>query len=197
VKDAAVVELRGSLVTLRPYRPDEVERHVALAGAPDGGSAQASGASFAYPMGPPPPERLRQRAENSGRFVDSHLELAVETNGELVGSIQARNPLPCFPPGVFMIGIAIEPEFRGRGIGGEAIALLTSYLFQTEGAERVETPTDVDNAPMRRVNERLGFVLEGTLRALMPMGDERRDYCMYAMTRTDWENVKDRWTSRS
>ena len=96
--------------------------------------------------------------ETSGRFVDSHLELAIEADGEFAGTIQAHNQPQCFPLGNFMIGIVLAPSARGRGVGREAVALLTSYLFEHEGAERVETPTDVENVPMRSVNERLGFV---------------------------------------
>jgi RimJ/RimL family protein N-acetyltransferase len=96
-----------------------------------------------------------------------------------------------------MIGIALAPDYRGRGVGSEAMALLTSYLFEHENAERVEASTDVENVAMRTVNERLGFVMEGVLRSFIPMGGERRDYCMYAMTRDDWEKNRDRWIFRS
>jgi len=193
----ALVHIDGDRVTLRPYRRDEADRFAALVAAPDGGTALAPGASFAWPMGTPPPERLRERAETSGRFVQSVIELAIEGDGQLAGSIQARNPPPCFPPGVFMIGISVTPESRGRGFGREAVALLATHLFRQEGAERVEMPTDVENVPMRTVADRLGFVMEGVLRSLMPMGNGRRDYCMYALTREDWENNRDRWTFRS
>ena len=190
----APVHIAGERVTLRPYRLDEVDSFVALVSAPDGGTRLAPGASFAWPLGAPPPQDLRGRVEASGRFVQSLLELAIEADGQFAGSIQARNPLPCFPPGVFMIGIAVAPERRGRGVGRQAVALLATHLFLQEGAERVEMPTDVENVPMRTVAERLGFVMEGVLRSLMPMGSGRRDHCMYALTRDDWEKNRDRWT---
>jgi RimJ/RimL family protein N-acetyltransferase len=193
----APVRIVGQGVTLRPYRVDEIDRFAALVAAPDAGTSLAPGASFAWPMGWPQPDRLRERVEASGRFVHSLLELAIEADGDFVGSIQARNPAPCFPPGAFMVGISIVPETRGRGIGREAVALLATHLFTQEDAQRLEMPTDVENVPMRTVAERLGFVMEGVLRSLMPMGDGRRDYCMYAMTRDDWEKNRDRWIFRS
>ena len=191
------VRITGDRVMLRPFGVDEVGRFAALVTAPDAGTAMAPGASFAWPLGFPPQDHLRERIESSGRFVHSLLELAIEAEGAFVGSIQARNPAPCFPPGVFMVGIAIAPESRGKGFGREAIALLVTHLFRQEGAQRVEMPTDVENVPMRTVAERLGFVMEGVLRSLMPMGDVRRDYCMYAMTRNDWEKTRRRWTRPS
>jgi RimJ/RimL family protein N-acetyltransferase len=51
---------------------------------------------------------------------------------------------------------------------------------------------------MRCVLERLGFGFEGVLRGFMPTANRgSRDYTMYAMTRDDWENVKDGWTRTS
>jgi ribosomal-protein-alanine N-acetyltransferase len=191
------VRIVGHRVTLRAFGVDEVGDFAALVAAPDAGTAMAPGASFAWPMGFPAADRLRERVESSGRFVHSLLELAIEGDGGVVGSIQARNPAPCFPPGVFMVGIAISPESRGKRFGREAIALLVTHLFRQEAAHRVEMPTDVDNVPMRTVAERLGFVLEGVLRSLMPMGEGRRDYCMYALTRDDWRKNRDRWTQPS
>jgi len=47
----------------------------------------------------------------------------------------------------------------------------------------VQATTDVRNAPMRRVLEKLGFEEEGVLRAFMPDGDDRADYVLYAITR--------------
>ncbi len=186
-----LVELRGERVVVRPLRAEETDRYVALFEPSDEADRRFAGAFG------PPREKLLKRVETSGRFVDSHLELAIEADCEFAGMIQAHNSPRCFPPGVFMIGITLEPERRGRGVGREAVALLTSYLFEHEGAERVETPTDVENVPMRTVNERLGFVMEGVLRSFMPTAEERRDHCMYAMTRDDWENAHTTWTFRS
>ena len=188
---AGLVELRGARATIRPLRAEDTERYLRVFGQPDDPARK-----FAGTFGPQR-EVLLKRIETSGRFVDHHLELAIEADGGFVGTIQAHNNPRSFPPGVYMIGIALEPAARGRGVGREALALLTDYLFEHEGAERVETPTDVDNVAMRTVNERVGFVLEGVLRSFMPVGGERRDYCMYAMTRQDWETNKPTWTFRS
>jgi RimJ/RimL family protein N-acetyltransferase len=184
-----LVELRGERVSVRPLRAEETERYLALFLDRTDEARRFSPSAFG-----PAREKLLKRVETSGRFVDSHLELAVELDAAFAGTIQAHNQPQCFPPGNFMIGIVLAPERRGRGVGREAVALLTSYLFEHEGAERVETPTDVENVPMRTVNERLGFVMEGVMRSFVPVGAGRRDYCMYAMTRDDWEKTHTTWT---
>ncbi len=102
----------------------------------------------------------------------------------LVGDISARAPARAFPPGVWEIGIDLyRGDDRGRGYGGEAVALLTQHLFEAEGAARVQASTSVSNAAMRGVLERLGFAEEGVMRSFMPLPDGGRDdYVLYART---------------
>jgi len=91
------------------------------------------------------------------------------------------------PPGVWELGIELwDAADRGRGIGRQSIALLSSHLFEREDAIRVQATTDVDNAAMRRVLEHLGFAFEGILRGFMPTGSgPPHDYAMYGLTKAD------------
>jgi RimJ/RimL family protein N-acetyltransferase len=169
------VRLEGERVALRPLRPEEVDA-VLDAGDRLGGTPRA---------------RLRRRLARSGRWVRGHLDLAIEADGRLVGEIQARgDPAQTLPGGVFEIGIVIyDPADRGRGLGTEAVALLTGWLLGQAGAARVQASTAVDNAGMRRLLERLGFACEGIMRAFMPEGAGRADYALYAVTRDDWRGA--------
>jgi RimJ/RimL family protein N-acetyltransferase len=115
--------------------------------------------------------------------VDGRLELAVEFEGQLCGSIQARAPERAWPPGVCELGIELVAAVRGRGIGTEAVRLLGEHLVEN-GYPRVQASTDVENIAMRRALERAGYAFEGVLRAFMPTGEDvRADYALYAMTR--------------
>ncbi|MDQ3890898.1 MAG: GNAT family N-acetyltransferase [Actinomycetota bacterium] len=171
-----MVVLRGERVVLRPLRMDEfatvMEAHRRLSPHdPPGAAAQ----------------RIRRRIERSGRYVDGWLDLGIEAGSRLVGDVGARRPRGALPPGVFELGISVFASAdRGKGYGGEAVALLTEYLFHALAAHRVQATTAVSNAPMRRVLEKLAFVPEGTLRAFMPGAAGRDDYVMYAVTRGDW-----------
>ena len=131
-------------------------------------------------------ERLRRRIERSGHFVDGHLDLGVEVAGELVGDISARQPVAALPQGVFELGIALLESRRGRGYGTDAIRVLTQHLFDALEAERVQASTDVENAAMRRVFEKLGFVEEGVMRGFMPAAGGRADYVLYGVTKEEW-----------
>jgi [ribosomal protein S5]-alanine N-acetyltransferase len=167
-------------VRLRPIRVEELDVLWA--------ARQAEQARWSRPAGPGAKRRLRARIERSGRLVDGFLEFAVEVDGRLVGTVQARRPENAMPRGVFDLGIELFPEERGRGYGGEAVAQITELLFTAHAAHRVQASTWVENVPMRRVFERLGWRLEGVMRDFMPTPDGGLDdYALYALTRPSFE----------
>ena len=146
--------------------------------------------SIAYPA-PSETEiesRMRDRVEHSGEFHAGEILMGIESEGRLVGEIQARQPREGLPPGVFELGIGIfDEEDRNKGLGSDAIKQMVNNLFSEQGAHRVQATTDVDNARMRRVLEGLGFRFEGVLRGFMPSSDGPRDYAIYAITMQDLE----------
>ena len=173
------VVLRGDAVTLRPYRSGDVDAVEAAMRTDD--------AREWLPLGVPPRHELRRRVDAAGLLSDGRIDLLIEADGRLIGEIDARHPRWALPPGVWEIGITVFGRGdRGRGYGTGAVRLMCARLFDQEDAHRVSLTTDVENAPMRALAERLGFRLEGVLRSFMPSGDERRDYTLYAVTRDDW-----------
>ena len=183
-----MTRVAGERVTLRAYHDDE---------APILVSAWGDAEWFA-PRGTGPrelAERVRERIRRSGSFADGVVILAIETEGRLVGEVQARQPVNGLPPGVFELGIEVfEHGDRGQGIGADAVASITRHLFADEGAHRVQLTTDVENAAMRRLAERVGFRLEGVLRSFMPEPDGPHDYAMYGITKADREGRNAAWT---
>jgi RimJ/RimL family protein N-acetyltransferase len=172
-----VIELRGDRLTIRPLRAEEIER-VIQDSLP---AWAATGKDPAVAR-----ERMQERLERSGELTEHGLDLGIELDGALVGDVQAR--ADGLPAGGYELGIGLfEERDRGRGLGGEAIALLTAYLFEDLGARRIQITTDVANVFMRRVAERVGFLHEGDLRGFWPQAEGDRDYAMYGMTRSDYE----------
>jgi RimJ/RimL family protein N-acetyltransferase len=177
--------VEGTGVRLRGFRPDEID------------------AALERMTTIPPTERTeqvrrerRQRLERSGSRNDWEVLFAIEADGRIVGDVQGRCPIYAMPPGVWEIGIEIwDASDRGRGLGRQAVALLTTHLFDEEGAIRVQATTDLENAAMRAVLEGLGFGYEGTLRGFMPAQDEApHDYAMYGLTEGDLGSVRRGWT---
>lgn len=182
----SLVDLPGTLIRLRPFRDDEVDTAWQ-------GLAQQDEA--AHPRRrpedrrPQPSEHFRRRLHRSGQLWRGCLDLGIGRDGRLVGTIQARtSPAQTLPAGVYEIGVILyQPRDRGRGYGGEAVELLTTWLFESGKAERVQAGTDVSNTAMRTVLDRLGFQLEGVMRGYGAMSDgTRSDGAMYAVLKPEW-----------
>jgi RimJ/RimL family protein N-acetyltransferase len=81
------------------------------------------------------------------------------------------------------IGIALLPEFRGRGAGWRAQAMLCDYLFAHSPVARVEAGTHPDNVAEQKALEKAGFQFEGVLRAVEFRDGQWRDGWLYSRIR--------------
>jgi ribosomal-protein-alanine N-acetyltransferase len=188
-------ELRGRSVRLRPFAPDEADdawQGLALQ------DESARPRTRAEDWRPTASEGFRKRIERSGKLWRGCLDLAIERRGRVVGLIQARtSPKQTLPAGVFEIGVVVFwRQDRGKGSGREAVELLTTWLFEVAGAERVQAGTEAGNVAMRAVLEDLGFRLEGIMRAFGSLSDgTRADGAMYAAIRPEWREERGRMSS--
>lgn len=79
------------------------------------------------------------------------------------------------------VGYWCRSSCAGQGYVSEAVRALVGYAFHHLSAVRVELITDEENTASRRVAERCGFVLEGTLRQeRRAPGGDLRNTCVYA-----------------
>jgi [ribosomal protein S5]-alanine N-acetyltransferase len=83
------------------------------------------------------------------------------------------------------IGYMIARAHWGSGVAVEAVSAVIEQLF-AEGQRRIFADTDPDNAPSRGLLERLGFRLEGVLRAEWETHIGVRDTTLYGLLREDW-----------
>lgn len=96
---------------------------------------------------------------------------------------------------IFEIGYWIRVTAEGRGYVSEAVQLLTRLAFDRLGANRVEIRMDPRNVRSRRVAERLGFVLEGTLRRCAPgAGGRPEDRHVFALIREEYARLE--WSTK-
>ena len=144
-----LLRIEGVSVILRPIRPDEEDRIA---------RAMARIEPEVLPNGPPTRERLRARIANSGQLVEGAIELGIEADGRLIGSVQTYLPeARILPANTYEIGIGLnDPDDRGRGLGTEALALFIEWL-RGIGAVRVQAGTAPGNVGMRRSLAKLGF----------------------------------------
>lgn len=69
---------------------------------------------------------------------------------------------------VYEVGYWVAATGRGRGVATAATRLVCRFAFERMDAVRVEWQAEVGNVASRQVAEKVGFVLEGTLRRRLP-----------------------------
>jgi RimJ/RimL family protein N-acetyltransferase len=125
-------------------------------------------------------ERTRQ-----GWAEGTTSNFAVVTGGQAVGSIGVRWLEP--DQGVAEVGYWVAPESRGRGICTRALRLVSRWVFEQDGTERLQLRADELNEPSKRVAENAGFTREGVLRSSRynPRLGRRIDFVMYSLLRDE------------
>ena len=93
-----------------------------------------------------------------------------------------EDPVPLFD-------LRIAGRFRGRGLGVPALRAVTDHVFTSmPTVSRFEGQTREDNAAMRRVFVRAGWVKEAHYRAAWPVeGAAPVASVAYGVLRRDWE----------
>lgn len=123
-------------------------------------------------------------------FVDSceaespekQLCLAIEADGRAVGSIALFRGGDVYRKSA-ELGYWLAEEYWGRGIMTRAVRRICREGFSRWDIERIYAEPFAHNAGSRRVLEKAGFTLEGTLRRSVFKGGTVGDSCMYALLR--------------
>jgi GNAT superfamily N-acetyltransferase len=83
------------------------------------------------------------------------------TDGRILGDLGTHGPPDS--EGCVEIGYALAPSARGKGIGKAAVAALVSRLAARPEIRRLTAVTGAENTASRRLLERVGFQLAGSL----------------------------------
>lgn len=87
-----------------------------------------------------------------------------------------------------MFDLRLGTQFRGRGLGEQALHAATDLVFMTTEALRFEGHTRDDNIGMRRIFARAGWTKEAHHRQGWPVPDAAsRDSIGYAILRSEWQ----------
>ena len=105
--------------------------------------------------------------------------LATRADDRLVGTLTlfALDPVQ----GRAEVGYSLEPKLQGQGMASEALRLGLGHAFDVLRLRRVEADVDPRNVPSCRLLERLGFRLEGLLRARWRVAGEICDTALYGL----------------
>jgi len=96
-------------------------------------------------------------------FAEKQLRLMVQPQGG--GEAEAIVDLFNFSPldGRAELGLVVDGACRGRGVGGQALALLCDYAARTLGLRMIFCQIFADNAACRHLFAKMGFKEVATL----------------------------------
>ena len=137
--------------------------------------------------------------EDAGRFVAEQMPrgwadgtswgFAVEVDGRYAGTVELRDE----GEGRVEVAYGSHPWVRGTRAMARAVRLLVDWGFAERGARVVVWRANAGNWASRKLAWRLGFTLEGTIRAALPQRGELRDAWVGTLLATDDREPKGRW----
>ncbi len=126
---------------------------------------------------------LAERSEQV-RLGEKHLFTIVETHSGLpIGSADIRPDEVGFRADV---GLWIGHSFQSQGYGSAVIRSLLAYGFDQLGLEKIEGYVFCGNLASRRIFEKNGFLLEGTIRKALLKRGQFVDEWLFGLTREDY-----------
>jgi ribosomal-protein-alanine N-acetyltransferase len=137
-----------------------------------------------------PPQRtvdeVRQVIQNHFREIDSGATqwwvVATSPRGPAVGECDLSEIDPHH--GRAEVGFLFKRSAWGQGLAREAMERVIRHGFEDLGLERLSARCHAGNEASKRLLERLGFSLEGTLRSYVVREGIRRDCLLYGRLRT-------------
>lgn len=174
--------LGGAGVSLRPLRDDDAIAY-ARAFAEDPELGRWLGVEH-DPTVADVRERIAHAHDGGPRLQWLELAVATAPDDAFAGTALVHSIAPVHRR--CEIGVWIAPGQRRQGLGVASLALLLDWLVHTLGFERIEMTTTPDNARLRALAGRLGFVQEGVLRSRNYERGRRVDLVTFGLLRGEW-----------
>lgn len=177
--------IEGRKINLRLMTKEDVEEFVKQ------GNVYKEYGEYLPPVFHSLAERMKRYEEKSGWWEENEGALVIETkDGCMVGV------LGFFKRDLHLSGYEIgygilKKENRGHGYACEALRILSAYLFELKPVPRLCILTSPANAPSRRISEKCGYKLEGTLRRAAFVRGEYQDLLCYSLLREECPPMKD------
>jgi RimJ/RimL family protein N-acetyltransferase len=122
------------------------------------------------------------KAQSSGTGI----VFAVEVNYQLVGAIDISGAT--WSNRVCGIGYWAVPSHRGNGYMTSALELLSNWVIQEQGFQRIEVFVGIENYASQKIAERAGFTREGISRNKAVIRGRRIDVILYSKIPADLDH---------
>jgi [ribosomal protein S5]-alanine N-acetyltransferase len=170
--------LRGPNLILRPILTADLDRVYAA-------HMDIGNRGRYFPLGVQSESDFRRHHAEHGFWQPEDGMLAMVTDdGDIAGHIQFFRPVSYWD--AFELSYQLYDErFAGRGYTTEAVQLVVDYLFGAKKFHRIHLVIVPENAASRRIAEKCGFLLEGTVRGAFFNDGRNQDVLLYGLLRTD------------
>jgi len=170
--------LHGDRITLQPVREADLD---ALYNA----HVEIRNRGIFFPLGVMSETRFRREFAEHGFWQKEEGMLVIgAADGEIVGHIEFFTPVSYWD--AFELSYQLYDErHAGHGYTTEAVQLLVDYLFATKKQHRIHLVIVPGNAASRKIAEKCGFILEGTVRGAFFNAGTNHDVVLYSLLRTD------------
>ncbi|MBE1555881.1 GNAT family N-acetyltransferase [Sporosarcina limicola] len=122
--------------------------------------------------------QMRDRREYSFGIFNSN-------TSRLIGHISLYS-IKRLPFSSGFVGYSIDEREIGRGLGTEAVRLVTKFAFEKVALHRVEAYVSPRNIGSIKVLEKSGYCQEGLLRRLLYINGIWEDHYMYAVVEDEF-----------
>lgn len=85
-----------------------------------------------------------------------------------------------------IIGYWVSEEYQGKGLITKSCKTLIEYAFEVLSMEKIQIHVATENIPSKKVCERLGFTLEGTIRNSESLHGKIVDHHIYGLIRHEY-----------
>ena len=124
-----------------------------------------------------------------GTAVDGRRIYALRVDGRMVGGTLFR----IFEPaaGLCEVGVWLAADAQGHGYVTRAVTAMLDWALLDRGLRRAEWHCVPENLASRKVAERLGMTLEGTLRESFEHAGRLWDTEIWALLTPEWRERRD------
>ena len=170
--------LEGPNIILRLFTDDDLDEFLKLE------NVHAEIGEFS-PVDLRSPAAFRKQFSETGGWDDQLGRMLItDKSGRMLGHIMSMKE-PSYQSG-YDVGFAVfRRKDRGKGYTTEALRIFSAYLFELKPIPRLQLGTHADNIAARRVAEKCGYKLEGTLRQMYFARGAYVDCVLYSLLRDE------------
>lgn len=170
--------LHGDHITLRPVRETDLDAMYAA-------HVEIRNRGAFFPLGVISEPAFRRRFDENGFWEkEEGTLLIVAADDAIAGHIEFFKPVSYWD--AFELSYQLyDDAFAGRGFVTEAVRLTIDYLFANKKQHRIHLVIVPENTASRRIAEKCGFQLEGTVRGAFFNQGRNQDVLLYSLLRVD------------